>query len=256
MSSAKNPFKSGVIRDKVIDKRDYLFSKHVACKATPESKLPKKKSIKDKFPKVYYQKYGNCTSNAALACDNYYYHDKNGSWIPSTTFTYYMQKIMDQSPMYEDGGSSIETALKAVKKWGACSASVWPNEKGFNEAPTKDAYDNGKKGHEITTYHKVSTLLQCKKAIASGYPVALCLDWAFKTIDDKTFILNSLTDKDIEEYDGPCHAVVMVGYDDTTKLIEIRNSWSEKWGNKGYGYIRYSDFKKIFVDCDSYAVVK
>jgi len=35
------------------------------------------------------------------------------------------------------------------------------------------------------------------------------------------------------------HAVQPVGYDDSTQLLLIRNSWGTKWGENGYGYLPY-----------------
>ena len=35
------------------------------------------------------------------------------------------------------------------------------------------------------------------------------------------------------------HAVVAVGYDDETKRFIVRNSWSNKWGQKGYFTMPY-----------------
>jgi C1A family cysteine protease len=35
------------------------------------------------------------------------------------------------------------------------------------------------------------------------------------------------------------HAVMAVGYDDTTQTLLIRNSWGEGWGKQGYGTLPY-----------------
>jgi C1A family cysteine protease len=35
------------------------------------------------------------------------------------------------------------------------------------------------------------------------------------------------------------HAVLAVGYDDTAKSLIVRNSWGEKFGDKGYFYMPY-----------------
>ncbi len=36
------------------------------------------------------------------------------------------------------------------------------------------------------------------------------------------------------------HAIVIVGYNDSTSLFKFMNSMGDKWGNKGYGYITYA----------------
>ena len=34
-------------------------------------------------------------------------------------------------------------------------------------------------------------------------------------------------------------AICIVGYDDSKKLFKFINAWTEKWGDKGYGYLPY-----------------
>lgn len=41
------------------------------------------------------------------------------------------------------------------------------------------------------------------------------------------------------------HAVSIVGYDDNEQAFIIRNSWSEEWGEKGFGRVAYSDISGI-----------
>jgi len=214
-------------------------------------KLPSKCSIKDMFPPVYLQHYGNCTSNAVLGCDDMIYHG-SGIWVPSTTFTYYNQK-KGEKPM-KDTGSDIETALKTVKKYGACSAKMWANDKPFDEKPSKEAYENGLHGHEIKKWYEVKNQKQIKQAIFRGYPVAISMEWAFK-YNDVEYVLDTPTKK--QAFDAPsCHAIVIVGYDDDNKLYEFRNSWGSQWGNNGYAFFTYEAVKNCALWDDTYAVVK
>jgi len=38
----------------------------------------------------------------------------------------------------------------------------------------------------------------------------------------------------------PNHAVNIIGWDDTKEAWLIKNSWGEKWGNKGYAWVKYN----------------
>ena len=241
---------NGVKRKAAPNPTNWQYSTHRSC-AKSEAKLPKKCSIKDKFPPVYRQQYGNCTSNAALGCDHYYYH--TDKWIPSTTFTYYVQKDMTHD-LKADDGSCIEFALDAVRKYGACNSKVWPNENPWNKKPSKEAYADGKHGHEVTNYYMVKNLTEIKKALSSGYPVALAMDWVNSTLTDE-YILYEPSREELKDcYSG--HAIVLVGYDDKKKLIEFRNSWGSDWGNNGYAYMTYTTLKRCAWFEDSYAVIK
>lgn len=229
---------------------NWQFSKLKSCMSAVKETLPSSVSLKSKFPPVYTQIYGSCTANTVVACDAYYYH--TNEWHPSATFTYY-NSIKDDKPLTDDG-STVENALDSVRHFGVCNATVWPNEKPFNKKPSKKAYADGLKGHEVTKYYNVKTLLQIKKALSLGYPIAVVVEWCFKNYD-QNYILNTPTKKEIEDCES-CHAMVIVGYDDKTKLFEVRNSWGPKWGNNGYAYITYDVMKKIIIFNDSYAVVK
>lgn len=242
---------NGVKRKPAPNPTNWKFRKSQAAKKII---LPKKASLKDGFsPVIYNQIYNNCTSNAALAVDDYYYHG-TGKWVPSTTFTYYWQKVLNEEDPMEDDGSCVETALDAIRKYGACNSTVWPNDKPFDQRPNKKAIENGLKGHEVTKYYVIKNLTQVKKALSQGYPIVGAFTWVSGAMDEN-YVLYEPTKKEIDKCnDG--HALAVVGYDDTTKLIEFRNSWGEDWGNGGYAYMTYSSFKKLIWWEDSYAVIK
>ena len=215
-------------------------------------KIPDACSLKDKFPSVWLQPlYGNCTSYACLACDSYYYH--TDKFMPSTTFCYYNQK-RNEKPLLDDG-SYNEKALRVIKKFGTCNSSIWANDEPFDQKPSDFAYQDGLHGHEVKKWYAVTNLKQLKQALASGYPVVAAFDWAFDKGYDNNYILYHPTSKEVFDNDNG-HAVVIVGYDNKTGLVEIRNSWGEGWGNNGYCYMKYETLKRCIWWDDTYAVVK
>ena len=245
---------NGSKRKKQANPTNWQFAVRNECKTLNILILPRRVDLKPQFPPVYDQIYNNCTSNAALAADNYYYHKPNSTWIPSTVFTYYNQRKMEGALKDPDDGSCVEIALNAIRKYGACNAKIWPNDKPYTQKPTKAAYEDGLKGHEITKYYAVNNLTQVKKALASKYPVVVSVSWAFKSIDNK-YLLNTPTKEEARNCDLG-HAIVIVGYNDDTQTVEIRNSRGESWGNKGYAYMTYEAFKRVCWFDDAYAIIK
>jgi len=50
------------------------------------------------------------------------------------------------------------------------------------------------------------------------------------------------------EYTLGGHAICPVGYDDKKQLIKFKNSWLDKWGQKGYGFLPYDYIEKYMMD--------
>jgi len=245
-------FRYGCKRKAKRNPTNWMFLSTAKCQKMTANKLPKFVSLREQFPKPYKQIYGNCTSNAVCAIDAYFNH--NGSdWVPSTTFCYHQQRLLDHADMEIDDGSYIETALDVCRKYGVCNSKVWKNEMSWQAKPSKEAYADGLKGKEVTKYYNVTTELQIKKALASGYPVAACLYWVTGKYNPKTFIISRVTKKEANNCEQG-HAIVITGYDDYKGVFEIRNSWGNSWGDGGYCYITYGSFKNMIDWSDSYAV--
>lgn len=230
------------------DPRDYMYSdlmKHLPARFT----RPVHYSLRGGFPPVYDQgQHGTCTSCAALGCDHFYFHKGKEKWMPSILFTYYNQKKPDD--LKDDDGDNVENALKKVRKYGACKERIWPYTEPWNKKPSQEAYEDGLKGHEITSFYAIKNLIELRSAISQGYPCPGSVNWKFDSIDENNIL--HLPEKVDKKWNG--HAIIFVGYDDEKKLLEIRNSWSDKWGDNGYGYIRYEDARKLVDFDDTYAV--
>ena len=84
------------------------------------------------------------------------------------------------------------------------------------------------------------SLSKFKGVLASGYPFVFGFTVydAFESAEvAKTGVLN-LPAKGESVLGG--HAVLAVGYDDAGQRFIVRNSWGNKWGQKGYFTIPYA----------------
>ena len=221
------------------DHRDHVYSAPLPVLA----KLPPKKDLRPGCPAVYDQgQLGSCTANA-IAGAIQFDQKKQGlkTWVPSRLFIYYNERAMEGT-IKSDSGAQIRDGVKSVANRGVCPESEWPydiNE--FADKPSSKCYTDAKKCEAVSYQRLASTdLNQLRGCIASGYPFV----FGFTVYDSfesaqvaKTGILNMPGPK--ETVVGG-HAVLAVGYDDTTQRFAVRNSWGKDWGMKGYFTMPYS----------------
>ena len=50
------------------------------------------------------------------------------------------------------------------------------------------------------------------------------------------------------------HAVLIVGYNDTTQRFIVRNSWGTGWGDKGYFYMPYQVIQNVSMSSDFWVI--
>src|SRR5205807_818520 len=106
---------------------------------------------------------------------------------------------------------------------GVCPENEWPYRvKDFTKKPTTKCYSDAKK-HQITSYHRISTVDEMRTCLADGFPFVFgfTVYSAFESAAvAKSGVLNLPTKK--EQVVGG-HAVMGVGYDDAQKRFIIRN---------------------------------
>jgi hypothetical protein len=84
-------------------------------------------------------------------------------------------------------------------------------------------------------------LLPIKKSLSEGKPVVVSIR-CFSSLETAKGVWN----KQENDLSKGYHAVTLIGYDDNMHggAFEIMNSWSPRWGNDGFIWMRYSDFEK------------
>ncbi len=218
------------------DQRDKLY----AAIARPPKKLPPAVDLRPCCSPVEDQgQLGSCTANA-LVGNLEFLVKQAGKPVTdlSRLFIYYNERAMEGT-INEDAGAMIRDGVKSLVKLGVCAEKSWPYIIGkFSVKPRASCFKAALK-HQVLSYHRILTLQQMKQCLAEGYPFVFGFSVyeGFESDDvAKTGLLNLPTDKE-KQMGG--HAIMAVGYDDSTQRLLIRNSWGTDWGLQGYFTMPY-----------------
>ena len=168
--------------------------------------------------------------------------------IDSIAFSPYF--IYNQVKLLEcDFGSEIIDALHLLSYAGNVHHNRFPSSS-CKEKPTKkllyEASENKIQdwGLIMTPQSEsIKNLESVKLSLLDGYPVIISMTvyTSFVELSSKNSIWRPYPN---ESPKGSGHALVIVGYDDSTETFELMNSWGNNWGNGGFAKIKYDDFSK------------
>ncbi|MDP2923083.1 MAG: C1 family peptidase [Candidatus Omnitrophota bacterium] len=229
----------GCIRDK-FDARDYLMRAYL-----PVVKLPKKVDHTQKMSPVREQgEEGTCVGFAVASGMKEYqeFLDYEKLVELSPRFLYTEARLIDGMPGLE--GTTIRASMQALKKKGVCQERFWPYSVHQKDKPKAGAKANAKK-FRIITYARILNLNELRMNLSSIGPVVLGIEVFKGMFKTKTGIV-PLPKKNEASLGG--HAICAVGYTDEKKLIKFKNSWSTKWGEKGFGYLPYGYIQRYMMD--------
>jgi C1A family cysteine protease len=229
------------------DPRDLLFTASPVVAAKP---LPKSADLRPGCPPVYDQgQVGGCTANSIGGAFEFAQKKQMlADFMPSRLFIYYNERVIEHTTG-KDAGAQIRDGIKTVAKQGVPPETDWPYSENMSvvtEKPNSKAYTDALQ-HTVIAYHRITSksadafLTLMKSCLADGYPFVFgfTVYSAFEGPEvAKTGVLN-MPDKKKESIVGG-HAVMAAGYDDTKKLILVRNSWGASWGQKGYFWMPYA----------------
>lgn len=227
------------------DLPDYRDMQYAAPRA-PKG-IPPKVDLRKLCPPVYDQdQLGSCTANAIGAAFQFN-QMKEGlkGFIPSRLFIYYNERDMEGT-VNQDSGAAIRDGIKSVNNLGVCPETMWPYDGSeyppnphLTVKPSAKCYTEAKK-HTAVQYARVPrTESQMKGCLASGYPFVYGFT-VYESFEGSEVAKTGVVPmpKPKEEVVGG-HAVLAVGYDDTTRRFIVRNSWNTTWGIKGYFTMPY-----------------
>ncbi len=221
------------------DQRDHMFAAVSSVQAT----LPAKVDLRPKCPPVVDQgQLGSCTANA-IGNAHRFNQMKQGAaktFMPSRLFIYYNERVMEGT-VGADSGAMIRDGIKSIAQLGVCDELDWPYDIAkFKNKPTAPCYKKAL-AHQALTYRRlVQSPVQMKNCLASGYPFVFGFS-VYESFESQAVAKTGLVPMPAanEKMLGG-HAVLAVGYDDASQRFTVMNSWSDKWGKKGYFTMPYA----------------
>jgi len=219
------------------DQRDYYLS------LAPIPNLPAKADLREEDPAIFDQgRLGSCTAQAIGAAYMHNLKKQNKElFIPSRLFIYYNERRMINT-VNKDSGAMIRDGIKSINKEGVCKEDCWPYDiTVFTKKPPRACYRQAK-DYQTVSYSRVNRNLDdMKNCLASGLPFVFgfTVYESFYSRDTAVGGMMKWPEKTERSLGG--HAVMAVGYDDNLAggRFIVRNSWSDKWGDKGYFYMPY-----------------
>ena len=206
------------------------------CALYATGKLPASVDLRPQCPPVYDQgQLGSCTANAiAAALELDRMKQKLPVFIPSRLFIYYNERAMEGS-VNEDSGASLRDGIKSVNSLGVCDEAIWPYDiYEFAVKPPASAYTAAKLDRALAYRRITQTTAQLEAALAAGYPVVFGFTVYESFESDEVAKTGIVPMPTAGEQVLGGHAVVLVGYDSSTKRFLVRNSWGSDWGLQGY----------------------
>jgi C1A family cysteine protease len=218
--------------------------------------LPKKTDLRKWCPPIEDQgDLGSCTAHAGVGMVEYYQRKAYGKHIDASRLFLYKvtRNLMHQTG---DTGAFLRLTMGALTLFGVPPEEYWPYATdGFDAEPPAFCYSFARNYQSIKYVRldppgcdKKDLLIRIKSNLAADMPAMFGFTCYSSLEQAKDGMIPYPAPK--EAVIGG-HAVMTCGYDDdlqikhpltekaTTGALLIRNSWSDGWGENGYGWLPY-----------------
>lgn len=212
--------------------------------ATPQSgRLPSRVDHRALLPKPGYQdRINSCVGWAAAYAARTFLENYHRGWGTDGP-----DKIFSPSFVYnlinggQDRGSSIIHAMDLMRTQGVATLRTMPYTLDFTQQPSTEARREAVRftaeGYERLDPRNIDSI---KAVLASGNVVI----FGMRTHENFTQYRGGVYNR-VEGANLGGHAMALIGYDDGRQAFLLINSWSERWGEQGYGWIAYPTFAEL-----------
>ena len=195
---------------------------------------------REKLCEVWDQgKLGSCTAQTIAAtlmmcmC-----HEK---FTPSRLFIYYCSRALAKISPGEDSGCTMYDACRAIATYGFCREELMPySEDGHTAFPPLVAFQEATSRTNYIYESIRLNLNDLTSVLDEGFCFIIGIA-VYESLFDKEVVSSGnirMPQTQRENLLGG-HAITICGYDRRNRIFHVRNSWGQKWGNKGYGTIPF-----------------
>lgn len=145
-----------------------------------------------------------------------------------------------------DAGCTPRNAMKSISQYGVPPESAWPYDlTRLHVKPDAAAYNDAQPIRtRIKAYQSVTTFAAMKSALSQGLPVmfSFSVPDTFVSVTKVTGVQPPMSAT--TRWIGS-HAMVACGFDDSTGMVLVRNTFGTSWGQGGYCYMPYDWFQNL-----------
>ena len=179
---------------------------------------------------------GTCVAFAAVVGVKEYQEEKErGRLITlSPRYLYSACKEIDGSPNAE--GTYPRVAMKLLAQRGVCREECWPYRPFQTDSPCPAA-DRQAYPFRIRTYARLEGIEEMTRSLSVNGPFLAGVEVFPEWMEERGGKI-PLPGEDDQTLGG--HAICIVGYSRTGQFFKFKNSWGERWGEEGYGYLPFA----------------
>lgn len=241
---SNNGFTYGEVTYKLFDGEETPLQEEYEPVGVPKRSV----DLRELFPPVKDQgALGACSAFSMVSIYEYILKKTSRAENLSERFVYY--NVLSDSGDMADSGASLFSVVDSITRHGVCADNLcrYDVEK-FQVKPSGEAYMSA-------TSHKIKCAKNVKlchkditSALSEGFPVAISLKIYDSFGENRKGFIYKPSEAEVENGNSGNHAMVICGYSEEEKVYIVRNSWGEKFGDKGYCYIPFS-----YVEDESFA---
>lgn len=158
----------------------------------------------------------------------------------SAFFAYWNERAVEGSTNEDAGATTLLDMCIQLQAKGICAEDTWPstNAERVTVCPPSSAYGEAYH-HKLPYYYGLSGLSELKRCLSNGFGFLFGVPVYDSFMNEHAAHSGSIPYPSQNEGLQGGHALYCVGYDDTKGCFIFKNSWSDQWGDKGYGYLPY-----------------